>query len=384
MSFDLAFDYQILDTETRIVIRQRLDEAKSLMRQGLWNMIKAGGKFAEIRERLRHNKSGGFDGWIEFENLGRSTIYQFINLYEAFGNCPNFGQLDIQKTAAYLLAAPSTPDEARQEAIERAQNGETITCATAREIRNNHKPPTNGFSRTSLFEDTRPLFIESSHDGDGPAESPGLSHSTGRMSQQFALLVSQESEEWYTPIELIELIRQVLGDIDLDPASCEEAQQVVRAAQFFTRADDGLSQPWHGRVFLNPPYTRPRGAQSNQDIWARHLLQEFEGGRVNEAILLTNAKPGYNWFENLWDILPTCFIRQRVSFTRGDGAKPGSTKPGDAAKVASVLFYLGGNLDRFIEVFREIGRIILPDGRVISQAIIHEENQMILEETNDQ
>jgi hypothetical protein len=42
--------------------------------------------------------------------------------------------LKIAPTAAYLLAAPSAPDEARQAAIERAESGETITTAVAKEI----------------------------------------------------------------------------------------------------------------------------------------------------------------------------------------------------------------------------------------------------------
>ena len=42
--------------------------------------------------------------------------------------------LTIQPTAAYLLAAPSAPDEARQQAIERAEKGEEITTSVAKEI----------------------------------------------------------------------------------------------------------------------------------------------------------------------------------------------------------------------------------------------------------
>jgi hypothetical protein len=42
--------------------------------------------------------------------------------------------LTIQPTAAYLLAAPSVPDEARQAAVEKAEAGEAITTAVAKEI----------------------------------------------------------------------------------------------------------------------------------------------------------------------------------------------------------------------------------------------------------
>ena len=50
--------------------------------------------------------------------------------------------------------------------------------------------------------------------------------------------------EWYTPLRIIEPARRVLGEIDLDPASCEAANRVVKATRIFTESDDGLTQKW--------------------------------------------------------------------------------------------------------------------------------------------
>ena len=66
-------------------------------------------------------------------------------------------------------------------------------------------------------------------------------------------------DEWGTPEKYIALAREVMGEIDLDPASNEHAQRTVQARQYFTREDSGLVHPWVGRVWLNPPYTK--GAQ---------------------------------------------------------------------------------------------------------------------------
>lgn len=60
------------------------------------------------------------------------------------------------------------------------------------------------------------------------------------------------SDEWYTPIEII----RSLVDFDLDP--CAPIVPLWQTAKvMYNRNDDGLTKEWHGRVWLNPPYSRP-------------------------------------------------------------------------------------------------------------------------------
>ncbi len=122
------------NSEQRIVVEQRYTEAQALLRQGLAALIEAGGKFALIRDLLRHNKRGGFDAWIEDKGLGRSTVYRLLDLHRAFATVPNLGQLDIAASAAALLAAPSAPPEARAAALDEAAGGARITVARAQAL----------------------------------------------------------------------------------------------------------------------------------------------------------------------------------------------------------------------------------------------------------
>jgi hypothetical protein len=62
--------------------------------------------------------------------------------------------------------------------------------------------------------------------------------------------------EYYTPSTWVERARNVLGTIDLDPASNEVAQRTIKATTWFDKESDGLQQPWRGNIWLNPPYGR--------------------------------------------------------------------------------------------------------------------------------
>ena len=60
------------------------------------------------------------------------------------------------------------------------------------------------------------------------------------------------SDEWYTPPSIFES----LGPFDLDP--CAPVKPLWKIAKVnYSKLDDGLSHEWHGRVWLNPPYSHP-------------------------------------------------------------------------------------------------------------------------------
>jgi phage N-6-adenine-methyltransferase len=154
-------------------------------------------------------------------------------------------------------------------------------------------------------------------------------------------------EQWYTPPKVVEAVRAVMGDIDLDPASCETAQEIVRAKRYFTREDDALKQEWKGKVFMNPPYTR-----GVIDELIRRLVAHYRAGLVPEAIVLTNNASDTNWFHELGDESRLiCLVKGRIRFQNPSGT-PGGPTQGQA------LFYLGGDDVRFAAVFKEFGLIL--------------------------
>ena len=155
--------------------------------------------------------------------------------------------------------------------------------------------------------------------------------------------------EWYTPPEYLEPVRAVLGDIDLDPASSEIAQETVKAKHYFTKADDALNRQWHGRVFMNPPYSR-----DGMPRFIEKLIGEFRAGRVSQAIALVHSYTDPGWFHDLAGCASAiCFTRGRIPFVSPYGE---ATAPVHG----SAFFYLGSCPAKFVEEFGAIGLVVLP------------------------
>ncbi len=169
------------------------------------------------------------------------------------------------------------------------------------------------------------------------------------MEQTLSVLLSSQSNDWYTPLQYVEAARRVMGGIDLDPASSAQANQIVKANAFFDEAANGLAQGWTGRIFLNPPYGK-QGGTSSQEIWTRKLIEEYRAGNVEQAIALVNFVPGYKWWSPLWQF-PLCAVDHCIRFLRADG------QPSGSAKASSAFVYLGRDEQRFRTEFIRFGPV---------------------------
>jgi phage N-6-adenine-methyltransferase len=152
--------------------------------------------------------------------------------------------------------------------------------------------------------------------------------------------------EWYTPDEYIERARRVLGEIDLDPASSDGAQNVVGASNYYTAADNGLVQEWRGRVWLNPPYMQPLIGE-----FMAKLREEVSAGRCEAAIALTHNYTDTRWFQETASVASAlCFTKGRVRFYSPEGDIAAPTQ-------GQAFFYFGRNIDAFAREFADVGFI---------------------------
>lgn len=109
--------------------------------------------------------------------------------------------------------------------------------------------------------------------------------------------------DWYTPPWIFER----LGiEFDLDPCQPPEGVQWIPAKRRYSINDDGLAQPWDGRVWLNPPYGKQTPA------WLKRMHEHRNG------IALVFARTDCAWFHDyIANADAILFMRGRVRFVDG-------------------------------------------------------------------
>jgi len=157
-------------------------------------------------------------------------------------------------------------------------------------------------------------------------------------------------DDYYTPANLMALVREALVVIDLDPASHPVADQIVRARRFFQKTDNGLDQPWGGSVWLNPPF-------SEWPEFAEKIIAEVSSGRIEQLLALVSVPTLTASY--LQGCLAHCdlivILTGRLTFwgpqvENGNGAGPSS---------GHALLYFGKDGDRVRKTFQSLGTVFL-------------------------
>ncbi len=193
------------------------------------------------------------------------------------------------------------------------------------------------------------------------------------LTRPSAALHLQDSPDWYTPSPYVEAARQVMGGIDLDPASSYHANLTVKATTYYTKTENGLLQEWKGTVFLNPPggqvpafwkklvesYHLPFGGIDHQSttqfIWIGYSLEQLQ---TLQGVCLFNPL-NYSM----------CVPRRRIAFVENEAKRAlrleALQKAGkkltekQSPTHANYILYGGPNRAQFVDVFTQFGQSLV-------------------------
>ena len=128
-------------------------------------------------------------------------------------------------------------------------------------------------------------------------------------------------DEWPTPPHII----KALGLFDLDPCAPHESRRPWdMASRHYSAEDDGLNQPWEGRVWCNPPY----GLEAAK--WLDRLANHGNG----IALIFARTETAM-FFEHVWGKADAVlFLRGRLHFHHVDGARAAANAGAPSVLVA--------------------------------------------------
>lgn len=264
------FNYQVLDSQKRdeieratVAIRERLRKAA----QDIWEI---GRMLNDVQSKLQR---GQFDEWIEAEfDWSRRTAYKFISVYKRFDNSVNLEEINIATSALYLLAAESTPEEVRQQFIQKAKEGEKVTHQQVLKVVKKAKDSDREQSKISLTPESpiqqQSISIIPDSAFEKPVDSPSNNDSTlhkliidrgwHQLKSQHQIFCGDTAlPEFFNNIPYAALAIAVTSDdwahdwliekaktVVVFPESEYDRQKLTGLLVMFSTAEDKIILPW--------------------------------------------------------------------------------------------------------------------------------------------
>lgn len=337
---------------------KRLTECEGIIDRGLNTFYEVGNALAEIREaRLYRISCGTFEDYCQ-ERWGMSRrnanyLIQGAMVVERLGNIfpipSNERQAheiavvepELQK-AVWQIAIETAPKDSKGDPAITASHIKSVASVIKGIVESGGLDDGSGEVRplgvlvdAAVTEETyERMMRQKEYVKDHIEKRPHVSHNSGE-------------NEWYTPKEFIEAARQVMGAIDLDPASSRAANLTVGATNYYSVADSGLTKEWSGRVWMNPPY-----ASDLVGKFTAKLTQHYLKDDVQEALVLVNNATDTSWFQDMAQHANAiCLLRGRVRFLGPDG-QTGAPLQGQ------VVLYFGANKEGFERGFEQFGLVV--------------------------
>lgn len=420
MNHIVQFDYATLDTETRITVKQRSERIKERNRLAAQNIWENGRDLYEAQQELAKFGSGTFLAWVQCDlQISHQTAYNMIRVYTQFDSKTVLESNMAAKTF-YLLAAPSTPEPARLEAVERAKAGEEITHAKAKAIVASNRPaaitaapPATPTTRTLTNEEAEAVVwrVLAYH---CPAKKDDRQADEKQLAWLQAITISEYNLFRYALNPGIQLSDQqiyyCIGNVEqalekrIAKAKSVPSTTTTRSPAIVVQATDDIAlgkddsdeyyTPLYvisaarkvlGTIDLDPASCETAQSVvlaktylnkfnnglrlpwlgrvwlnppfSNPAPFTNKLIEEYERGNTRAAIVLVNNGTDTAWGQALLRRYPVCFVGAHSHGSRISFWRNDPDEPRTGNRYAQMFFYLGDDSQTFAEVFSQFGVI---------------------------
>lgn len=162
-----------------------------------------------------------------------------------------------------------------------------------------------------------------------------------------AYMPRAKRDDWRTPEEALALVREVFGgEIHLDPCAAPWPHERIADTNWCDRGEfpeDGLTTPWSGQTFVNPPFGALRR-------WVERCVDQHRANGAEIILLIPARTDTRAWHEHVATASSVCLWRGRLTFV-------GAPAP---APFPVAFVYWGPRADRFRAVFGARGMVFRP------------------------
>jgi hypothetical protein len=157
------------------------------------------------------------------------------------------------------------------------------------------------------------------------------------------VMYQSQKSDWNTPESLLKHVYAFWPDgVSLDPCSNSTSIVVASLRWDGSEGQNGLTKPWEGRVFVNPPYGR------EITDWIEKIQCEVSA-RDCEVLVLVPARTDTRWWHlAMKDCRAVCFLKGRLKFVGAPHVAP----------FPSAVVYWGRRTGQFWLKFRETGVVV--------------------------
>ena len=147
MSLVLQPLYDALPARDRRRVTEKTEKIRGLVRRSATDLREIGRQLIQVKELLGH---GLFGEWLVREfGWDERTAQRFMTVAVRFEGIKSDKLSLFAPSALTLLAAPSTPDGAVEEALADADAGQPVGCSRAQELIEQHTAATEALSGLS-------------------------------------------------------------------------------------------------------------------------------------------------------------------------------------------------------------------------------------------
>lgn len=116
-------------------------------------------------------------------------------------------------------------------------------------------------------------------------------------------MFSKKSDDWFTPRDFYNKLDEEFN-FNFDPCPLKSVDMTT------------LLKDWHGRVFVNPPY-------SNIGNFLNKARLELKKGNIELAVFLIPSRTDTKWFhKHVWNVAEIRFIKGRLKFGGSKNSAP--------------------------------------------------------------